>query len=230
VDFHSGYGKLAMLMILGVLAIVLLNRKPWRLRDVLLVGFALWASLTHARFLILAGIILPPILAPRLTSVSEADLAPETPALNLALLAAMLVALIKTVPSERRLQATIDHDFPRAALAFAQERKLEGRLFNAYDFGGFIEWNAPSIKTFADGRTDLFVYNGVFRDYLAVVLWRDSFGLLRKYGVKYVLYPPRTPFAYLLDQSPSWRLLYSDQAARLYERTTGPNSPASPER
>ncbi len=221
VDFHSGYGKLAMLMILGVLAIVLLHRKPWRLRDVLLVGFALWASLTHARFLILAGILLPPILACRVTLLSDADRTQETPALNLLLLLVMIVALIRTVPSEKRLQATIDRDFPRAALAFLQEQRLEGRLFNAYDFGGFVEWNAPSIRTFADGRTDIFVYNGVLHDYLRIVLLKGSFEVLDKYAIRYVLYPPGHPLTYLLDRNRSWHQLYADQTARLYERTIG---------
>lgn len=224
VDFHSAYGKLAMLMILGILAVILLSRGAWRPSDLLLIVLALWTSLAHVRFLIFAGMVLPPILARRLPTPGSDAKGDEHPALNWVLLVMMVFALIRTVPSERRLEAVIDHDFPRAALAFMHDRRLEGRLFNAYDFGGFIEWNAPSIRTFADGRTDIFVYNGVFDDYLSIVLLRNSLALLDRYGIQYVLYQPGAPLTYLLDHSADWRLLYSDATARLYERVTDASS------
>ena len=43
-----------------------------------------------------------------------------------------------------------------------QEHQLSGRIFNQYVWGGYMEWNAPELKTFIDGRADIFVSNGVF--------------------------------------------------------------------
>src|ERR1035437_343611 len=45
VDFHTGYGKLAMLMIFALLAVTLLSRDRWEVRDVLLIAFAVWTAL-----------------------------------------------------------------------------------------------------------------------------------------------------------------------------------------
>ena len=61
VDFHVGWGKLAMFMVLSLLAAAWFSREHWMLRDILASAFALWASLTHLRFLLFAAIILVPL-------------------------------------------------------------------------------------------------------------------------------------------------------------------------
>jgi hypothetical protein len=43
---------------------------------------------------------------------------------------------------------------PVAALEFAQREKLQGPVFNDYDFGGFLIH--AGIPTFIDGRGELF--------------------------------------------------------------------------
>jgi len=52
-----------------------------------------------------------------------------------------------------------------AALEFMQRQHINGRIFNNYGWGGYMEWNAPQLKPFIDGRADIFVYNGVFDDF-----------------------------------------------------------------
>ncbi len=47
VDFASGNGKLALFVILGLLAGNIFSRRRWRLDEVLLTAFALWAALSH---------------------------------------------------------------------------------------------------------------------------------------------------------------------------------------
>ena len=96
-------------------------------------------------------------------------------------------------PSAAQLQNNIDNQFPRDALRFIQQRQITGRLFNWYDFGGYIEFYAPAIKTFADGRTDIFVYNGVLNDYININTIERPFELLDKYKIDYVLFPVTSP-------------------------------------
>src|ERR1019366_559865 len=130
-------------------------------RDVLLATFAVWASLNHVRFLLFAAIILPPILAPRLQLFAPYDAKKDKPWLNLAITAAIVAIIAGSYPSASQLQSTIDAQFPHDALRLMQQKKITGRLFSWYDFGAYIEFYAPSIKTFVDGRADIFVYNGV---------------------------------------------------------------------
>ncbi len=60
VNFSTPNGKLALAMIFGLLAAALFSRRRWRLDEVLLTSFALWAALSHVRFLFFAGLIIMP--------------------------------------------------------------------------------------------------------------------------------------------------------------------------
>jgi len=121
-------------------------------------------------------------------------------------------------PSAAQLQNEIDTQYPRDALHFMQQEQITGRLFHDYLFGGYLEWNSPALKTFADGRTDIFIYNGVLNDYLEIIRIERPFELLDKYQIGYVLFPINTPLSYLLDHSASWRTIYQDKAVNLYQR------------
>jgi hypothetical protein len=224
VDFHSGWGKMAMCMILALLAAAWFSPQPWKLRDVLLAAFAVWASLTHLRFLLFAAIMLVPILGPRLRLFPPYDAKKDKPWLNLAISAAIVAIIVGSYPSAAQLQKTLDTYFPRDALRFMQQKQITGRLFHYYAFGGYIEWNAPTLKTFADPRTDIFVYNGVLDDYLKINAIDRPLELLDKYKIDYVLFPVNRPLTYVLDHSAGWRRIYEDKVAKLYERVPAAGS------
>jgi hypothetical protein len=218
VNFHTGWGKLAMFMLLTLLAAAWFSRKPWKLRDVLLATFAVWASLNHLRFLLFAAIILVPILAPRLQLFGLYDAKKDKPWLNLAITAGIVAMIVGSYPSAVQLQNNIDGQFPRDALRFIQQRQITGRLLSWYDFGGYIEFYAPAIKTFADSRNDIFMDNGVLNDYIKINAIEQPFELLDKYKIDYVLFPVDKRLTYVLDHSPGWRTIYEDKVAKLFER------------
>ena len=221
VDFHSGWGKLAMLMIFALLTAAWFSPEPWKLRDIFLAMFALATSLSHVRFLLFASIILVPILAPRLRLFTPYDASKDKPWLNLAFAAAIAAMIVWSYPSAAQLQESIDSQFPRDALRFMQQKQINGKLFHYYDFGGYIEFNAPQLRTFADGRTDIFIYNGIFDDYLKINQIDRPFELLDKYKIDYVLFPIGKHLDYLLEHSSAWRTIYQDKVVKLYERVPG---------
>jgi hypothetical protein len=100
-----------------------------------------------------------------------------------------------------------------------QQQRLNGRIFNQYKWGGYMEWHDPELKTFVDGRADIFVYNGVFEDFLRATAIKDSFEILDKYKIDYVFLQPKEPMVYLLGHSAAWRQIYGDKVAVLLERT-----------
>ncbi len=225
VDFHTLWGKLAMAMVLALLAAAWFSPKPWPLRDVVLAAFAVWAGLTHIRFLLFAGIVLVPIVAPRLRWLAPPDNeAKPRPWLNLAVTAIVAATIVWAYPSAARLQGGMDSQFPRDGLRFMQRNHISGRLFHYYAFGGYIEWYAPEIKTFADPRTDIFIYNGVLADYLKINAIDNSFELLDKYKIDYVLFPAGMHLSYVLDHSPDWRVIYADDVVKIFERVPGSNT------
>jgi hypothetical protein len=228
VDFSTGNGKLALIMIMALLAAALFSRRRWRLDEVLLTAFALWAALSHTRFLFFAGLILVPILAPRLQLFPPYERALDKPWLNAGIMAAVVGALIFFFPSSAQLQQKMDEHYPTAALDFMQQRHINGRIFNDYVWGGYMEWNAPELKPFIDGRADIFVYNGTLNDYAKAVLIQAPFEILDKYRIDYVFSPPQEPLVYLLEHSPAWHPIYTDKVAVLFERTPATAAVAAP--
>ena len=220
VDFSTWNGKLALILVLGLLASALLSKRPWRLDEVVLTAFSLWTALSHARFLFFAGLIMAPILAPRIKLFPPYDRELDKPWLNAAIMAAVAGAMVFFFPSQEQLQNKVDVVFPRAALAFMQQQQVQGRLFNQYGWGGYIEWNAPEIKPFIDGRADIFIYNGAFRDFLEATTLKNSLEILDKHRINNVLMPPKEPLSYLLCHSTAWHLIYADQVSVLFQRTS----------
>jgi len=225
VDFASGNGKLMLLVVLGLLALNIFVRRRWRLDEVLLMAFALWAALSHSRFLFFAGLIFPPILAQRLSLFPAYDPEIDKPLLNGFIMASVVGSLLFFFPSNAELEQKVNEQFPKAALAFMQRQQLNGRLFNQYGWGGYIEWTAPDIKPFIDGRADIFVNKGVLDDHRRVTSLEETFGVLDKYRIDYVLVQPDRPLAYLLEHTLGWQTIYSDRISAIFARVQGSTQP-----
>ena len=101
----TGNGKLALIMILALLAAALFSRRRWRLDEALLTAFALWSALSHVRFLFFASLIVMPILAPRLKLFPPYERELDKPWLNAGIMAAFVGALIFFFPSAARAPA-----------------------------------------------------------------------------------------------------------------------------
>ena len=218
VDFSSGSGKVMMVLIFGWLAAALFSQRRWKLDEVLLMAFALWAGLSHVRLLFFTGLIAAPIFAPRLQLCPPYDPEVDKPWLNAFIMAGVVGWILFTFPSSAKLQRQLDEQFPTAALQFMQQQHVNGRIFNTDAWGGYMEWTAPELKPFTDSRADIFVYNGTFDDYVKTMLIQSPFEVLDKYKFDYVLIEPNHPLEYLLRHSPAWRPVYSDKVAVVFER------------
>ena len=205
VDFNTWNGKLAMGLIFAVIAAALFSRKPWRLDEVLLIAFALWSGLSHVRFLDFAAIIAVPILAPRLHLFPPYRRELDKPWLNAGIMVIVVASLAFFFPSSVQLQQRINDEYPVSALNFLRQRHINGRTFSPAEFGGFVEWTSPELKSFVDGRA-VFVENGVFYDSVSILTSVEPFGVLDKYNIEYVLVEPTWPLAFHLQHSEGWRL------------------------
>jgi len=129
----------------------------------------------------------------------------------------LTVVVIFFFPSAEQLQERVAGEYPTAALEYMHREHINGRIFHPAEFGGFIEWNAPELKSFVDGRV-IFVQNGIFDECISALTLKEPFRVLDKYQIDYVLLERTWPLSYLLEHSPAWRLIYSDKAAVLFER------------
>jgi hypothetical protein len=221
VDFNTAHGKFMLLVLSIIFATLVGTKRRWRLDEAVLAGFAVCCALIHIRFMYFAGIVLPPILAPQIENLCSRK--PYQPAKTKKVLNGLMIGIpcmltVLRFPSTSVIDQRVREYFPVQALEFLKARPLEGNIFNPYDWGGYIEWTAPEIKTFVDSRTDIFEYKGVLKDYLSVSRLQDSQEILDHYNIQYVLYKSDSALSYFLSHTPNWKPVYRDKVAIVFER------------
>jgi hypothetical protein len=111
--------------------------------------------------------------------------------------------------------------FPVAAADVIAERYAGRRLFNDFDWGGFLIFRLhPATPVSIDGRTQ--VYGAEFltdysRAHFGLPGWERFFA---RCDPEIVLWPRQGALASLLRHRPGWRVAYEDDVAVLFARTT----------
>jgi hypothetical protein len=122
------------------------------------------------------------------------------------------------------LAYTAHHNFgfvkdqaPAAALDMLRQHQAK-RIFNAYEFGGFLIAN--DVPTFIDGRAELYGESFVM-NYFRAVQGRNLdklAGLLDEFDIDATLLAPDKPATQLLDHLAGWTRLYADDIAVIHVR------------
>ena len=113
--------------------------------------------------------------------------------------------------------------YPAGPVAFMQQQRLQGRIFNQLIWGSYIFWHAPGSKIFIDGRFEMVYPPSVQRDYLNFL--RGGAGasaVLAGYPTDYVLMPPDSAASRFMAGQARWRLIYCDPVAALFARADSP--------
>ncbi|HVC34791.1 MAG TPA: hypothetical protein VNL16_14870 [Chloroflexota bacterium] len=108
--------------------------------------------------------------------------------------------------------------FPVAAVQRARAAHLTGRIFNEFEWGGYLLYAWPEQKVFIDGQTDLYGET-LTRTYAQIVDldpgWRDA---LRSWDVSLVIVPADSALAAELEREPHWSVWYRDKTAEILQR------------
>jgi hypothetical protein len=122
-----------------------------------------------------------------------------------------------------------EHALPVRAAAFARGEQLSGRLFNAFEDGGYLEYALPEVPAFQDGRVMAFPAT-FFLDELAAERSPAAFQrYLRTLGVEWAITPTGQCGlcgAGLLS-SPDWALVYWDDTTEVRLRRDVPHFAAA---
>jgi hypothetical protein len=133
--------------------------------------------------------------------------------LGILILAVGVKALLVFPPKEN--EKFIQQTLPVDAVEFIRQEKPEGRLFNSYNWGGYLLWALPEYPVFVDGRTDLYG-DELIDQWVRVVRaergWQD---VLDAWDVSLILLEPYRPVVVLLEGE-GWQLLYEDDVAVVY--------------
>jgi len=105
---------------------------------------------------------------------------------------------------------------PVGATAFLVQNQARGRIFNEYNWGGYLIWMDPHLKVFVDGRTDLYgdeILGEWIKINQAAPGWQD---LLKKWQVDWVMIDPARPLAGQLSAH-DWLEVYRDGQAVIFQ-------------
>lgn len=108
--------------------------------------------------------------------------------------------------------------YPVQAVRFLQSERVPGPIFNDFDWGGYVIWNAPEYPVSIDGRTNLY---GNERMLLSFGSWSTEAGRHDDPSfqeAKCVLAPKERVLTYQLRESPDWIIGYEDELSVVFVR------------
>ncbi len=103
----------------------------------------------------------------------------------------------------------------------AHRDRVGARPVHDYQYGGFLLWQLPGIKTFIDGRMPAWQIGDrwIFKDYVDLVSAPvPRTDLLDRYAVDWALLKKGTALAGLLATRPGWSREYEDAKVVIYAR------------
>jgi hypothetical protein len=222
-DFGS-VGPFEVCLLLGIGLALLRGIKLPPLRIVLLLGL-LHMALAQGRAGEILAMVAPLVLAAPLArqiggnEVSNPDIAPPARGVLFAGVAVALLAGTFIYTSVHRFEPHT-RGSPVAAVAALKELNL-ARVFNDYDFGGYLIANG--VAPFIDGRTELYGEK-FFVDHNAasgLMEPENLFRLLEQYKIEATLMRTQSAATKLLDHIDGWQKLYADDIATIHVRKPG---------
>ena len=218
-DFHSLRGHVLLTTLALVFFAQLFRSRKWAPYELAFVFLGVYSAFTYSRFLFLAAILVFPLIARDMVGLLPAYRPQQNkPWLNGAILCVLAGMVVHHFPLRAEGGKFGDRAFPVESLTFLHSFQPQGKVFNDYLWGGYLDWNARQIPVFIDSRVDIFEYAGVLKDYVDATRLKDSLAILDKYNIRYVLFERDAPFVYFLEQTHAWKVDYQDHAMVLLER------------
>jgi hypothetical protein len=222
-------------VVVAVLPTLILGRRRLRTADALIL-FGLTVMAWQAiRFLLIVGpigaaivaVVLAPALsetglgrrvAPILERLSQPRIGRRR-VLNLVLIGllgviGLGVALARVVPATQASE--IARVLPANAVKWMDQHEPGTRIFNRYEWGGYIGQHRPQQPVFMDGRADVYG-DALLRMYVSIIGVRgDPQVLFDRYEIDYAVFPPDSPLAGWFDASDGWERVYQDPTAAIW--------------
>ena len=108
--------------------------------------------------------------------------------------------------------------YPVKAVEYIQKESIDGRIFNSYNWGGYMIWNLyPAQRVYIDGRCDMYGTDFVTRFvdiYSTKPGWENA---LKADEIEYVLVEPNTYLAYALVDHQGWKTIFRDNVSVLFQ-------------
>lgn len=110
--------------------------------------------------------------------------------------------------------------YPLGAVRYLQEHPIEGRMFNEYNWGGFLIWQYPQKKVFVDGRMPSWKQGDfrAFEEFNRVTHFEGEWQeILDREQIHFIL-TYNNPLSDAVFASIGWRQVYADDLAVIFVR------------
>jgi hypothetical protein len=127
--------------------------------------------------------------------------------------------------------AVLGATHPCGAVRFIQEHGYRGNLYNPLWWGGYVTWKLyPQVLVSMDGRNISLFPDEMVVENLKFYTARDAdVNVPLRYRTDLLLVPANAPVLSRLAADPSWRQLYVDRGATLFQRAdVPPLTPGAP--
>lgn len=232
-DFHRSFVQPFIWLLLLTLAAVGANRKRLALTDFLLVASFAYLGLYSARNVALFGLAAPIVLTRSAAPLAEAwarlssKRIPSKPLWRRVLVYAILAVLtlvgmarvVQMLPTEANMVELEKAGMiaPASVLEYLRTEQPTGRLFNSYNWGGYLQWALPEYPLFVDGRADLF-QDEIISQWFQVALVQDGWQeVLDRWNVRLVFIERTWPAAEALRLA-GWQMVYQDEFSVIFRR------------
>ena len=128
------------------------------------------------------------------------------------------LALLRFAPGQfRRVPDATRGGYPVAAAAWLRDDLPGARLFNEYNWGGYLDDALyPRPNVFIDGREEMYG-DALFGTYIATMAARAGWEqTLAAWRVDAVIVKPHSPLARALAGDPGWHKAFADTTAVIY--------------
>jgi hypothetical protein len=205
------------------LALAFLRRVFWP--EFLIAVFLAYFSVKHERNAPFFALALLPVIGSSWQQLMQRWGSRGLPIFNCISTTLAIVAVLWFVPLDLKSwqsHAKVKAIYPETAINFIQSNKLQGRMFNSYEYGGYLLWRlSPESRIFIDGRG---INPKVFDDYQKISNantdkingQNDYQTLLKSYKIDYVIQPIYDgfgnvqPLMKVLLPKPEWVPIYLD--------------------
>ena len=218
-DFHPMLWMLFLLILLAPFA-----QKPLQMGQILkTIGFA-YLTFVAQRNVALFAIVAAPLLADWANNIIQLiPLSLNSPTGSSALKPAFqkfingFILIILTLTALGNLyvitqNSRIDSNYPVNGVAWLREHEPQGKLFNSYNWGGYLLWTLPEYSVFIDGRADLYG-NEILGQWQDVVNARENAEeILNTWQVNIVFIEPYWDIVPVLKEK-GWHVKYEDKSS-----------------
>lgn len=121
------------------------------------------------------------------------------------------------VSDDDTVAAAVSKNWPVEAVHQLNASAHQGNLFNSYNWGGYLIFEARRHPVFIDGRTDL--HRDTLAEYVTALGTKGWSEIFENWDIGIALIDSTSYLAAQLEASPDWRRAYTDNMASIFVRS-----------